>query len=455
MRRLGRQIAWAIGTAGCAGILVGVIVSWVFAARGQTETECRRLLTIASSVARQCDAASLAGISPGSPPPLSETHAKVVTLLGQSVEMNPGIRRALVAVPDGRGWHCVAAFGKRSPGDSGSELAASSVFSAEEIPEPALAAMVGSWGVFTRAGRRVAAAYAPVKDDDGKAVALVGVESWPEPFVLPLSAVAVLVAAAGGLFLSGAAAARWLCASVAEPVGVLLERARQVKPGSVSFEEVKSGVEEIDELGRVFGRMVKTLENSQKVFHGYFSRAMHTLARLVESKDVYMKGHSQRVGMYAEKIALAMGLPAEKAALMREMGELHDIGKLVIDERILNKAELLTEEEWQVVRRHPLMSEEILRPVILNRELLEIVRHHHERYDGKGYPDGLAGNRVPVLSQVLAAADAYDAMTSKRSYRKNFTQKEAMEELKRNSGSQFNPTVVEAFLKVLTEEFRS
>jgi HD-GYP domain-containing protein (c-di-GMP phosphodiesterase class II) len=147
-----------------------------------------------------------------------------------------------------------------------------------------------------------------------------------------------------------------------------------------------------------------------------------------------------------------MGLPQEEAYFLQEAAQLHDIGKLKIDESILNKNSGLTEAEWKKVREHPTIGEEALRAVILDEKMLKVIRHHHERYDGKGYPDGLSGPETELGAQIVSAADAFDAMTSARAYRARMPRTIAIEELRRNSGSQLNPQIVEAFCKLLAEE---
>jgi putative nucleotidyltransferase with HDIG domain len=174
--------------------------------------------------------------------------------------------------------------------------------------------------------------------------------------------------------------------------------------------------------------------------------------RSIEAKDSYTRGHSDRVAEYAQKIALKMGFSREKAEMVKKVAQLHDIGKLGIDERILNKVEKLTDEEWGMIKKHPETGEEILKPVFLDEKMLALVRSHHERYDGTGYPDGLKGDKTDILAQIVSVADSYDAMTSTRAYRKSLTKEEAVAELKKNSGTQFNPKVAAAFLEVLGEE---
>jgi putative nucleotidyltransferase with HDIG domain len=183
--------------------------------------------------------------------------------------------------------------------------------------------------------------------------------------------------------------------------------------------------------------------------HDYFFRAMLSMVRLLEAKDPYTKGHSDRVADFTEQIARAMGLPADKIELLRRAAQLHDIGKLVIDERILNKTSPLTGEEAEVIHQHPQTGRDILQPVAFDKELLDIVGSHHERYDGSGYPDKLRGESLDLACQIIPVADAYDAMTSNRSYRPAMSKEEAVAILKKNSGSQFNPKVIDAFLKTL------
>ena len=171
--------------------------------------------------------------------------------------------------------------------------------------------------------------------------------------------------------------------------------------------------------------------------------------RILEAKDAYTMGHSERVAEYSKEIALEMGFSQEKAETVRRAGELHDIGKLVIDERIINKKGNLTDEEWKIVKDHPIVAEEVLRPVFIDEEMLAMVRSHHERYDGTGYPDKIKGDSINIFAQIISVADSYDAMTSRRSYREALSKEEAIEQLKKNSGTQFNTQVVKAFLKVL------
>jgi HD-GYP domain-containing protein (c-di-GMP phosphodiesterase class II) len=169
----------------------------------------------------------------------------------------------------------------------------------------------------------------------------------------------------------------------------------------------------------------------------------------LEAKDPYTKGHSDRVTEFSRLIGQELGLSAEKMELLTNAAQLHDIGKLCIDERILNKPSALTDEEFELIRQQPQRGLEILKPAAFSEDLLKIVRSHHERYDGKGYPDHINGELVDLIYQIIPVADSYDAMTSSRSYRPAMSKDKAVAILKESSGSQFNPLVVQAFLKVI------
>ncbi len=167
----------------------------------------------------------------------------------------------------------------------------------------------------------------------------------------------------------------------------------------------------------------------------------------LEAKDKYTRNHSERVAGYAVRIAKHMDLPKDQRELLSKIGRVHDIGKIMIAEEILRKPTHLTDEEFAIVKLHPSMGEMILKNRFLVDEGLFLVRHHHERYDGKGYPDGITGDELPLLCSILSVADAYDAMTSHRPYRPALFHSSALKELEKCAGTQFNPDVVGVFKK--------
>jgi diguanylate cyclase (GGDEF)-like protein len=186
--------------------------------------------------------------------------------------------------------------------------------------------------------------------------------------------------------------------------------------------------------------------------HQQLIGAFKALLSTISAKDKYTLGHSERVSAYAAKIGEILRLPPEEICTLQYAGLLHDIGKIEIPKSVLNKTERLTDEEYALIRLHPVYSENILEPLNDLDQLLLQVRHHHERFDGKGYPDGLTGQKISLGARILCVADSFDAMLSQRPYRPRKTMEQAIAELKRCSGSQFDPKIVRAFLSVLEIE---
>jgi len=176
---------------------------------------------------------------------------------------------------------------------------------------------------------------------------------------------------------------------------------------------------------------------------------LETLGAVIDADDVYTYGHSNQVAVYAEAIAQEMGLPRDVRTLIVRAALVHDLGKVGVMDNIVGKPGPLTDEEYNIMRRHPLIGAEIAGRMKGLQDLVPGVRYHHERWDGRGYPDGLAGEELPLLARVLAVADTLDAMCSDRPYRPTRSLKDVRMEIERCSGSQFNPEVVSAFLRVL------
>lgn len=168
----------------------------------------------------------------------------------------------------------------------------------------------------------------------------------------------------------------------------------------------------------------------------------------LESKDPYLKGHSARVSLYTGELASVMGMAAADVVMFSRAGMLHDLGKLVILDNILRKPRQLTEEEFELIRGHPVVGDKILKPLRFLSCEARAVRHHHERYDGKGYPDGLRGEDIPLIARVVTVADAFDAMTSDRPYRPKRPIEEAVKEITRGARTQFDPVAAEAFVTI-------
>lgn len=183
--------------------------------------------------------------------------------------------------------------------------------------------------------------------------------------------------------------------------------------------------------------------------HRQTIETLEVLADIIDARDKYTYAHSSRVADYSKKIAQEMGLMTEEINEIETAGKIHDLGKIEIDDSILRKGTKLTDEEFAIIKRHPEIGYKILSKLRPYRKGSLYVLHHHERYDGKGYPSHLAGSDIPLGARIITVADSFDAMTSDRPYRKAMSQSEAVEELKRCSLTQFDPEVVKAFIEVL------
>jgi len=175
------------------------------------------------------------------------------------------------------------------------------------------------------------------------------------------------------------------------------------------------------------------------------------LANAIEAKDPYTRGHSERVGRWSRRIALGMGLPPETVQTVGQAGLLHDIGKIGVPEAVLLKAGPLEDREWALMRRHPAIGSQIVGPFECLAAEAVIIRHHHERHDGSGYPDGLAGAAIPLGARVVAAADVFDALTSDRPYRAALPRETALEHLAGAAGTLLDEDVVAVALGILRD----
>jgi diguanylate cyclase (GGDEF)-like protein len=175
---------------------------------------------------------------------------------------------------------------------------------------------------------------------------------------------------------------------------------------------------------------------------------LRALSSALSAKDYYTHGHASRVATYMTLLGGELGWPKERLTQIQDAAFLHDIGKIGISERVLLKPGPLSSEEWELIRQHPAISAEIIRP-LFDDELVASVRHHHERFAGGGYPDGLAGETIPLLARALCVVDSYDAMSCRRPYREALTYYQCLDELERGAGRQFDPQMVSAFRRVL------
>lgn len=176
---------------------------------------------------------------------------------------------------------------------------------------------------------------------------------------------------------------------------------------------------------------------------------IHALNKSLEAKDPYTSGHASRVEQFAIELAEAYNLPYNKVQDIKTAAVLHDIGKIGINDGILNKATKLTQEEYEHIMKHPVIGAEIISKVDFLKNITGIIKHHHEKYDGTGYPDGLKGEDIPIEACILTIADSYDAMTTNRPYRAALTKEQALEEIQRYAGTQFHPALAKAFVDMM------
>lgn len=190
------------------------------------------------------------------------------------------------------------------------------------------------------------------------------------------------------------------------------------------------------------------VEEQIKRIRQKFLNTIISISFVLEAKTDHTSGHSKRVAEVAVAIARELRIPEERVEKIRIAGLVHDIGKIGVSEITSNKQGKLTEEEFAHIASHSLLGEKILSQIINDKEILKMVRHHHEQYDGSGYPDRLKAQNIPLGARILAVADAFDAMTSTRPYRKAMTALLTAAEMKANSGTQFDPYIINTFIKM-------
>jgi len=192
--------------------------------------------------------------------------------------------------------------------------------------------------------------------------------------------------------------------------------------------------------------LIENLALYENIYENLFS-TLYAFVETIEARDPYTKQHSTRVTHYAVSVAKAIGCSQEEIDVLNVSGNLHDIGKIGIPDDILLKPGKLTDAEYEIIKRHSSIGSNIIGHFNMWTEEEKIIKHHHERWDGRGYPDGLSGEEIPFLSRILSVADVYDALTSDRSYRKRLSDDVAIGMIRENSGSQFDPKIVDVFLK--------
>ncbi len=211
--------------------------------------------------------------------------------------------------------------------------------------------------------------------------------------------------------------------------------------------------EDLDILTALSNQVAIAIENARLYdeLRETFYATVHSLAETIEKRDPYTSGHTKRVMNYSLAIGRVRGLPKEEIVNLKLAAILHDIGKIGIRDNVLLKNEKLNSEEFNTIMMHTVYGAEILNHVRQLKDIVPGVKHHHEKHDGSGYPDGLKGDDIPVIARIIAVTDTFDAMTTDRPYRKGLSFDAAFEELKKNAGSQFDPDVVNAFFRAYKE----
>lgn len=214
---------------------------------------------------------------------------------------------------------------------------------------------------------------------------------------------------------------------------------------------VNNSIKLFDHMNMIQKINDELLNSKERLVKSYLE-SIEILRYTVEAKDTYTRGHSERVAEYAVLIGEKLGLSKEELRTLQIGGLFHDIGKIGIPDSILLKTEKLTDNEYEQIKKHPLIGKEILSNASIFQDIIPIVLYHHERYDGKGYPESISGENIPLLARIVCVADSFDAMTSKRSYRDELDLNFVISEIENQSGTQFDPKISEIFLNILKNE---
>lgn len=217
---------------------------------------------------------------------------------------------------------------------------------------------------------------------------------------------------------------------------------------SVSKKKIMTAKDDIAEIKYLKNKIERlTKRGKQNLIESIFA-----FAKTIEMRDHYTGEHVENTVRYSTEIARALKLSPEETENIRQASVLHDLGKIGISDRILLKRSKLTKKEFEEIKRHPQIAADIIRPIQFMHDIVPLVLYHHERWDGKGYPSGLRGEEIPIGARIIAIADVYQALTSNRPYRKAFSKKDALDIIRKGSGTQFDPRIVKVFLKVIKKE---
>ena len=217
---------------------------------------------------------------------------------------------------------------------------------------------------------------------------------------------------------------------------------------------IESGIKSVEQMNEIKSINKKLSDTYQKLEQAYME-SIETVRYTVEAKDTYTRGHSDRVSAYSVLIGQKLNLSEEDIRRLRIGGLFHDVGKIGVPDSILLKEGKLSDDEYSEIKNHPTIGAHILSTASIFQDILPIVKYHHEKYDGTGYPERLKGENIPYLARIAAVADAFDAMTSKRVYRDSLPIEKVIEEFKRCKGSQFDPELADVFIDILENDYNS
>jgi putative nucleotidyltransferase with HDIG domain len=250
----------------------------------------------------------------------------------------------------------------------------------------------------------------------------------------------------------------WLAEHATQLLAVPLMRQEQVLGCLFGIDKQNSEFDTVDSklLNSIANESAIYLENAMLFddVRGLMMGLLHSLTSAVDAKDAYTCGHSERVALLSRSLALEAGLNEQQVERIYMAGLLHDVGKIGVPEAVLQKTGKLTPEEFEQIKKHPEIGARILRDIKQVEDIIPGVMHHHERYDGKGYPAGLSGENIPLMGRIICLADCFDAMTSSRTYRKALPLEVALTEIRRCSGTQFDPVLSDAFLRLSIDQLR-
>ncbi len=215
---------------------------------------------------------------------------------------------------------------------------------------------------------------------------------------------------------------------------------------------IESGIKSIEQMNQIKKINTQLTDTYEKLEHAYLE-SIETLRYTIEAKDIYTRGHSDRVSEFSVLIGKKLGLSDADLNNLKIGGLFHDIGKIGVPDSILQKADKLTDDEYSQIKQHPNIGVHILSNATIFKDILPIVEHHHERFDGKGYPGGLAGEEIPYLARIAAVADSFDAMSSRRAYRESLPKEKILSEFMRCRGTQFDPEIDDVFIDILENHY--